>query len=322
MPTNIGAEGASFQLQIPAIDENADIQTAFRLYHYGEGSSGLGTLTPGSLAGYLDQLNKGKVSRAPTIIPNNANLNNAPYTESGFYAQVTNAGARTGLNYPKIPVNIGLEYAGLLRVFNDGNGNIYQEYQISGIPDQSVYWRAKFGNLAFSSWQGFAREGHVHDDLYFRKAESDSRYFPAIRFKSVRLANIVNNVYTLTKADEDSILFMNNGSIPHNIAVPQNVTDPNTNIAVGTTIRIIQANTGQTSVVPNSSVVTVNSTPGNKLRTIWSVASLVKVEANSWVLSGDLQSNKTNSQLRNDVGIYVQQNQPVGNIQNGDLWFW
>jgi hypothetical protein len=328
VPINIGANNAEFQLQIPAIDENADIQTAFRLYHYGLNSSGLGTLNPQSLAGYLDQLNKGKVSKAPTIIPNNANLNNAPYTESGFYAQVTNAGARTGLNYPKIPINIGLEYAGLLRVFNDNNGNIYQEYQVSGIPDQSVYWRAKFGNLAFSNWQGFAREGHVHDDLYFRKTESDNRYFPAIRFKTVKQPNIVNNVYTLSKNlntgvnDEDTILLMNNLSVPHNLVVPQDVSDPNLNIAVGTTIRIIQANTGQTSVIPNSAQVTINSTPGNKLRTIWSTATLVKIGTNSWVLSGDLQPNKTNSQLRNDVGIYVQQNQPVGNIQNGDLWFW
>ena len=320
MPTNIGAEGAGFQLQIPAIDENADIQTAFRLYHYGEGSSGLGTLTPQSLAGYLDELNKGKVSRAPTIIPNNANLND--YTESGFYAQDTTAKARTGTNYPKIPANIGLEYAGLLRVFNDGT-NIYQEYQISGIPDQSVYWRAKFGNLAFSNWQGFAKEGHAHDDLYFRQGESDSRYFPAIKQKLIRPVNIVNNFYTLTKADEDSVLFMNNGSIPHNIAVPQNVTNPNVNIAVGTTIRIVQANTGQTSVIANSSAVTVNATPSNKLRTIWSVATLIKIQPNVWVLFGDLESPKTNSQLRNDVGIYVQENQPgTANLQNGDLWFW
>lgn len=320
MPTNIAGEGAEFQLQIPAIDDNADIQEALRLYHYGNTPSGVGTLDPESVAGYLDQLNKGKVSRAPIIIPSNANLND--YTESGFYAQNTTAKARTGTNYPKIPPNIGLEYAGLLRVFNDGT-NIYQEYQIGGIYGQSVYWRARFGNLGFSNWQGFAVEGHNHDDLYYRKGEADNRYFPAIRQKLIRSSGLVNNAYLLTKADEDTILFLNNGSVPHNVLVPQNVTDPNANIAVGTTIRIIQANTGQTSVIPNSSVVTVNSTPGNKLRTIWSVATLVKVQPNQWILSGDLQSDKTNAQLRNDVGIYVQQNEPgPANLQNGDLWFW
>ena len=319
MPTNIGAEGGAFNLQIPAIDENADIQTAFRLYHYGEGSSGLGTLNPQSLAGYLDGLTKGKVSSTPTIIPSNANLNN--YTQSGFYAQNTNTKAQSGSNYPLVPPSIGVAYAGLLRVFNDGS-NVYQEYQVAGIPTNPVYWRAFFGNLGWTPWQGFAVEGHIHDDRYYTKTQSDNRYFPAIRFKTIRQPNIINNIYTLSKNDEDTVLLMNNLSVPHNLAVPADVANPDLNIAVGTTIRIIQANTGQTSIIPNASNVTINSTPGNKLRAIWSVASLIKIATNTWVLTGDLQPNKTNNQLRNDVGVYVQFNQPVGNIQNGDLWFW
>jgi hypothetical protein len=320
MPTNIGAEGGAFNLQIPEIDENADIQTAFRLYHYGEGSSGLGTLNPQSLAGYLDNLTKGKVSSTPTIIPSGANLNS--YTQSGFYAQNTNAKAQTGSNYPLVPPSIGVAYAGLLRVFNDG-ANIYQEYQIAGIPTNQVYWRAFFGNLGWTPWQGFAAEGHIHDDRYYTKNQADSRYFPAIRYKTIRQPNIINNSYTLSKNDEDTVLLMNNLSIPHNLTIPSDVPGSDTtNITVGSRITVIQANTGQTSVIPNSDLVTVNSTPGNKLRAIWSSATLIKIATNTWVLTGDLQSNKTNSQLRNDVGIYVQQNQPVGNIQNGDLWFW
>jgi hypothetical protein len=319
MPANIGPSGAFFQLKIPAIDENADIQDAFKLYHYGNNAAGTAPLDPESLAGYLDQLNKGKVSSVPTIIPANANLNN--FTQSGFYAQNTNAKALTGTNYPIIPPSIGIPYAGLLRVFNDG-ANIYQEYQVAGIPTNPVYWRAFFGNLGWTPWQGFATEGHVHDDRYYTKTQSDSRYFSAIRTKTIRQPNIINNVYTISKNDEDTVILMNNLSVPHSLIVPADVENLNLNIPVGTTIRIIQANTGQTTVVPAAAAVTINSTPGNKLRAIWSVANLIKIATNTWVLTGDLQPNKTNSQLRNDVGIYVQENQPVGNIQNGDLWFW
>jgi hypothetical protein len=319
MPTNIGPEGSAFNLQIPEFNENADIQAAFRLYHYGSPPPATGSTNPQSLAGYLDSLEKGKISKSPIIIPLNANLNN--FTESGFYAQNTNAKAQTGSNYPLVPPTIGLAYAGLLRVVNDG-ANIYQEYQVAGIPTNPVYWRAFFGNLGWTPWQTFAVEGHIHDDRYYTKQQADNRYFPAIRFKSIRQPNIVNNVYTISKADEDSVLLMNNLSLPHNIAVPQDVADPSLNIPVGTTIRIIQSNTGQSTVVPNTASVVVNATPGNRLRGIWSVANLVKIATNTWVLYGDLEDSRTRVQQKAALGIYVQPTQPTGNIQNGDLWFW
>ncbi len=320
MPSDISnSPNALFNLQIPAIDENADIQTAFKLYHYGENQASGVTPRSESLAGYLDSLEKGKVSKSPVIIPLNANLNN--FTESGFYAQNTNAKAQTGSNYPLVPPVIGQAYAGLLRVFNDG-ANVYQEYQVAGLSTNPVYWRAFFGNLGWTPWQTFAVEGHIHDDRYYSKQQSDNRYFPAIKFKSIRQPNIVNNIYTISKTDEDTVLLMNNLSVPHNIVVPADVADPNLNISVGTTIRIIQANTGQSTVIPNTASVTINASPGNKLRAIWSVASLIKIATNTWVLSGDLEDSRTRVQQKAALGIYVQQDTPTGNIQNGDLWFW
>ncbi len=327
MPINIGPSGSAFNLQIPEFSENADIQAAFKLYHYGSPAPTVGSTNPQSLAGYLDSLEKNKINKTPTLIGLNADLNNI--TESGFYVQTTDSRARTGANYPKVPAVIGFEYAGILKVVNDGNGNIYQEYQVGPTvgSNSNVYWRVKFGALGFPTqepkWNGFAKEGHVHDDLYYRQTVSDTRYFGAIKFKSVIQPTISSNNYTITKSNEDVILFMNNGSIPHNVIVPQDVANPQLNIAPGTTIRIIQGNTGQTSVIAETASVTLNATPGNKLRGIWSVANLIKIAPNSWVLTGDLQSDRTKALLRNDIGIYVQPTEPVGaNLQNGDLWFW
>lgn len=319
MPQNIGAENGAFNTLIPQLNENADIQTALRLYHYGEGSSGTGTLNTNSLAGFLQKLTDDKVDGTPEIIPQNANLNN--YTESGFYSQNTNAKAVTGSNYPLIPPNIGFAYAGLLRVINDGS-TIYQEYQVSGIPTNLVYWRAFFGNLGWTPWQTFATAGHIHDDRYYSKAQSDGRYFPAIRFKSVRQPNISNNFYTISKNDEDSILLMNNGSVPHSVAIPQDVTDENLNIAVGTSIRFIQSNTGQTGFVPNAASVVLQATPGTKLRQVWSAATLVKIATNLWILYGDLEDGRTKTEQKAAIGIYVQPNEPIVGLQDGDLWFW
>ena len=157
MPENIGAQNAVFNTLIPSIDENADIQTAFRLYHYGQGSSGLGDLNPNSVAGFLQALTDQKIDADPEVIPLNSNLNN--YTTSGFYVQDSNTKANTGTNYPIIPPTIGRPYAGFLRVINDGT-NTYQEYQVAGIPNGKTYWRSFFGNRGLSDWRTFAEEGH------------------------------------------------------------------------------------------------------------------------------------------------------------------
>jgi hypothetical protein len=281
VPIDIGPENAAFNTQIPSIEENADIQTAFKLYHYGEGSSGLGSLNQNSIAGHLKKLQDEKFEKAPAIIPLNANLND--YTASGFYSQNTNAKAQTGSNYPLVPPRIGFAYAGLLRVVNDGF-NVYQEYQVAGIPNNPTYWRAFFGNLGWTPWQTFSADGHIHDDRYFTKQQSDNRYFSAIKYLTVRNPNIVNNQYTLGIQDESALVLINNLSIPNNVIIPTNASVP---FVVGTQITVMQSNTGQTTI-SGASGVTVRFTPTNRLRARWSSASLIKINTNEWVLVGDL----------------------------------
>jgi hypothetical protein len=320
MPTNIGAENAKFNTLIPQINENADIQTALRLYHYGEGSSGVGSLNPNSIAGFLDELENEKVAKQAQIIPENANLND--YTETGFYSQDTDAKAKTGSNYPEIPPGSEIFYPGMLKVFSDGT-NIYQEYQAGGQVAGKSYWRVKFGTSNWSVWRSFAFEGHVHPQ-YIDRAEADRTYLTAIKFKDVRspIINPNTNSYTLSREDEDKILLINNGSNPCDVILPLGLTDDAQTIPNGTRITVIQANNGQVTFLPQQSFVSVQATPGNKTRTLWSVAILVKIGLNSWVVYGDLEDSRTRSQRRNVIGIYVQPNEPVGGVQDGDLWFW
>jgi len=56
---------------------------------------------------------------------------------------------------------------------------------------------------------------------------------------------------------------------------------------IGTSIDILQTGAGQVTVAGDSGV-TVNATPGLKLRTTWSSATLFKRAANTWVVFGDL----------------------------------
>jgi hypothetical protein len=79
---------------------------------------------------------------------------------------------------------------------------------------------------------------------------------------------------------------MNVGSA-NNLTVPEDAT---VNFRVGTQIVIVQTGTGQTTLNPASGSVTINATPGLKLRTRWSSATLIKRAANSWYAVGDLSA--------------------------------
>jgi hypothetical protein len=91
--------------------------------------------------------------------------------------------------------------------------------------------------------------------------------------------------YTLVLSDKDKMVEMNVGSA-NNLTVPPDSTD---NFAVGSQITILQTGTGQTTIVAGSGV-TVNATPGLKLRARWSSVTLIKRAANTWVALGDLQA--------------------------------
>lgn len=68
------------------------------------------------------------------------------------------------------------------------------------------------------------------------------------------------------------------------ITIPTNSTLA---FPVGTSIDILQTNTGQVTIA-GAAGVTVNGTPGLKLRTRWSSATLFKRATDTWIVMGDL----------------------------------
>lgn len=89
--------------------------------------------------------------------------------------------------------------------------------------------------------------------------------------------------YTLVLADQGKQVEINSASAT-NLTVP---TDASVAFPVGATVLLAQTGTGQVTVAAASGV-TVNGTPGLKLRTQWSTAVLIKRAANTWLLAGDL----------------------------------
>jgi hypothetical protein len=102
-------------------------------------------------------------------------------------------------------------------------------------------------------------------------------------------SNIIQNQqiasYTLVLTDKDKMVEMSVGSA-NNLTVPE---ESSVNFPVGSQITILQTGTGQTTIVPDSGV-TVNATPGLKLRAQWSSVVLVKRASDTWVALGDLQA--------------------------------
>jgi hypothetical protein len=92
--------------------------------------------------------------------------------------------------------------------------------------------------------------------------------------------------YTLDTLDhKDNVVEMNSGTAV-TFTIP---TDANLSWPVGASMDIFQTGAGQVTVnVADGGTTTLNFTPGNKLRTQWSSATIMKRGANSWVLYGDL----------------------------------
>jgi hypothetical protein len=99
------------------------------------------------------------------------------------------------------------------------------------------------------------------------------------------LTNAQAASYTLVLADRNKLVEMGVGTA-NTLTVPPNSS---ADFPTGTHITVIQTGAGQCTVTAGAGV-TINATPGLKLRAQWSGATLIKRAANTWVLIGDLSA--------------------------------
>jgi hypothetical protein len=93
--------------------------------------------------------------------------------------------------------------------------------------------------------------------------------------------------YTLTSLTERDDLIEVNSESAAVISIPEDAT---VNYPIGTSLDILRTGSGEVSIAGVSGTVTVNATPGLKLRTQWSSATIFKRAANTWVAYGDLKA--------------------------------
>jgi hypothetical protein len=90
--------------------------------------------------------------------------------------------------------------------------------------------------------------------------------------------------YTLSSLTERDTIVEVGKATAATLTIPTNASVA---YPVGTTIDIIQTGAGQVTIA-GAGGVTVNGTPGLKLRTQWSSATLLKRAENTWLVYGDL----------------------------------
>jgi hypothetical protein len=92
--------------------------------------------------------------------------------------------------------------------------------------------------------------------------------------------------YTLSALTHRDSLIEVSSATGVTVSIP---TDATLNYPIGTSIDILQTGAGQVTIAAvTPGTTTVNATPGLKLRTQWSSATLFKRAANTWVVYGDL----------------------------------
>lgn len=94
--------------------------------------------------------------------------------------------------------------------------------------------------------------------------------------------NTMSGSHTISSADVNNIREMSGGGT---ISIPAD----NSFWPVGAVVDVIQTGSSQVTVAGGSGV-TVNATPGLKLRTQWSSATILKRAANTFVVMGDLSA--------------------------------
>ena len=127
----------------------------------------------------------------------------------------------------------------------------------------------------------FATDVTVSSGVTFADGEQTKQGVPSITPIISKTAS-----YTLSAASERDSLIEVNSTDPVTITIPTNSVVP---FPVGTTLDVLGINTGLITIAGDTGV-TVNATPGLKLRTQWSSCTLLKRGENSWVAYGDLKA--------------------------------
>jgi hypothetical protein len=278
--------GTLYPVTIPSYADNADIQAALKLYHYGslsydETNTDPAALLPASAAAHFAAIEQQLADINPvtiTQLQNAENLNQK--ITNGYYSQDSDEDARSlnSVNYPIFPEVGGVAYAGLLTVINAEN-IVYQTYQMHNVAGRNIlYIRSRSTLGQWSAWRQISDSTHTHDERYYQKGEVDN----ALAGKQNTITGAATSITSSNLGANSVVVTDSSGKITQSSLI--SVSELNFLSGIDRNIRDNKMNTDFSNRINN-------------------------------------QTAKSNGRL--SVGVFVQQSQPSsGAATAGDLWFW
>ena len=228
-------------------------------------------------------------AKAPTANPTfTGTVNAAALTLSG---NLTVGGTTTTVNAANLTVADPLVY------FGEGNtSNVVDLGFVASYNDGSYHHAGLARDASDNKWKLFSSvEDEPTTTINFAQADYDTLVVGGIEYSdgvqakqgvpSLTTINQQTAGYTTVLADRDKLVEVSSASgVTVTIPANSSVAYP-----VGTSIDILQTGSGQITIA-GAGGVTVNATPGLKLRTQWSSATLFKRATDTWVVFGDLSA--------------------------------
>lgn len=244
--------GALIPTVIPGYADAADIQAALRAYHYGSYSYNTANTSPASLI---------SPSIAKTIYDIQTDLDQT----------VTLTGAETLTN--KIltsPTVSGLYLSDSSITIEGASANTHETTLTIVDPTQD-------NTITFPD-----TSGNVVLDTASQTLTNKTLTSPVI---NLSINSQTSSTYITVLSDNGKLVTLSNASAIL-VTVPTNLSQA---YAIGAQVNLVQLGVGQVTVVGDTGV-TVNGTPGLKFRGQYSAATLIKLDTDSWLLTGDLST--------------------------------
>jgi hypothetical protein len=167
------------------------------------------------------------------------------------------------------------------RVHMAASGHPFWIQTVSGeYSSGNVYSTGIIGNGTASGHIIVELPQNAPDNLYYA-CEFHSSMAGAVLVRTDNVSfNAQSSNYTLTTSDSGRLIEMSGGGT---LTITDSASFP-----VGFVCDVLQTTTSQVTIAGTS--FTPNATPGLKLRTQWSSATLIKRALNSWVVLGDLSA--------------------------------
>lgn len=320
-----GYEATEFDTKIPSLTDQANIVEAFKLYHYGiDNYNGSGAPASDSMHSHLDNLDNRIVTLETSNVSSVTGTNNEvtvsasvgsiviglpddvtitdDLTVSGdllVAGDLTVSGSTTFVNTTNLSIKDPL-----ILLASDNSANAVDigtvgKYTASGekysglVKDASDSGKWKlFSNITSVPSVTVDFGSATYDTLQIGSLESNSvtatnatlNTITSVGPSDIRIPINQQTVsYTLLSSDVGKMVEINNAS-GVTLTVPPN-TDQT--IEIGSSIVVLQTGAGQITLLGGSGV-TVNGTPGLKLRGQWASVTLVKRAINTWIAIGDL----------------------------------